>query len=116
MIANRKRLEAAGMSVPHAEALADAMGDIVLQSITTKTDLREVDIGLRAEMKELSTTLRSEMSELSASLRSEVNELGSNLRSEMKELELRLMTRMGAMLAASTALTVAILGTLITHS
>lgn len=89
-----KRLEAAGMSVPHAEALAEAMGDIVLQSITTKSDLREVDLGLRAEMKELAVTLRA----------------------EMKELELRLTTRMGTMLAASTALTVAILGTLITLS
>lgn len=78
-----KRLEAAGMSVPHAEALADAMGDIVLQSITTKTDLREVDIGLRAEMKELSTSLRAEMNEL---------------RSELKDMELRLTLRMAAMM------------------
>jgi hypothetical protein len=83
-----KRLEAAGMSVPHAEALADAMGDIVLQSITTKTDLREVDIGLRAEMKELSTSLRSEMKELSTSFRAEMN-----------AMEIRLTIRMAAMAA-----------------
>ena len=67
-----KRLEAAGMSVAHAEALADAMGDIVLQSIATKSDLREVDLGLRAEMKEI--------------------------RSELKDMELRLTLRMAAML------------------
>ena len=71
-----KRLEAAGVSLAHAEALADAMGDIVLQSITTKTDLREVDLGLRAEMKELSTSLRA----------------------EMKDMELRLTLRIAAML------------------
>jgi hypothetical protein len=75
-----KRLEAAGVSVAHAEALADALGDIVLPSIATKADLKEVEL---------------------------------TLRQEMKELELRLTTRMGAMLAASTAITVAILGTLI---
>jgi hypothetical protein len=56
-----KRLEAAGMSVTHAEALADAMGDIVLQSIATKTDLRELEINLRGELKdlELRLTLRT---------------------------------------------------------
>ncbi|MEA3053438.1 MAG: hypothetical protein QOG72_2341 [Sphingomonadales bacterium] len=84
-----KRLEAAGMSVPQAEALADAMGDIVLQSITTKADLREVDLGLRAEMKELSASLRAEMNEF---------------RKELKDLELRLTLRMLGMTAATIAI------------
>ena len=48
--------------------------------------------------------------------KSDLRELGSALRSEMKELELRLTIRTGAMVAASTALTIAILGTLITLS
>lgn len=52
-----KRLEAAGMSVTHAEALADAMGDIVLQSIATKADLKELEISLRSELKELELQL-----------------------------------------------------------
>jgi coiled-coil family 90 protein len=82
-----KRLEAAGWSAPHAEALADAMGDIVLHSIVTKTDLREMDIGLRAEMKELSTDLRAEMKDFS-----------TGLQSELKDMELRLTLRMAAML------------------
>jgi hypothetical protein len=48
------------VSVAHAEALADAMGDIVLQSIATKTDLRELEINLRGDLKdtELRLTLR----------------------------------------------------------
>ena len=66
------------------------MGDIVLQSIATKTDLRETEISLRAEIKDLA----------------------SGLRAEMKDLELRLMTRVGIMLAASTTLTIAVLGSL----
>jgi hypothetical protein len=81
------------MSVTHAEALADAMGDIVLQSITTKADLREVDLGLRAELKELSAGLRAEMNEF---------------RKELKDLELRLTLRMLGM----TTATIAILATL----
>ncbi len=40
----------------------------------------------------------------------------SMLRAELKDLELRLILRTGAMIAASTALTVAILGGLITLS
>ena len=52
-----KRLEAAGVSVAHAEALADAMGDIVLQSIATKTDLRELEISVREELKDLELRL-----------------------------------------------------------
>jgi hypothetical protein len=67
-----KRLEAAGVTLAHAEALADAMGDIVLQSIATKSDLREVDSGLLSEMKEI--------------------------RSELKDMELRLTLRVAAML------------------
>lgn len=56
-----KRLEAAGMSAAHAEALADAMGDIVLQSIATKTDLRELEINLRGELKDLELRLTTRM-------------------------------------------------------
>jgi hypothetical protein len=88
-----KRLEAAGWSAPQAEALADAMGDIVLQSIATKTDLRETELSLRSEIKDLETTLRSE-----------IRDLGTSLRAEMKELELRLTLRTGGMIAAAVAI------------
>jgi hypothetical protein len=70
------------MSVPHAEAVADAMSDILLQSIATKTDLREVEISLRSEIKEVGTTLRG----------------------EMKEMELRLTLRILGMTAATIAI------------
>ncbi|MGA9582046.1 MAG: coiled-coil domain-containing protein [Allosphingosinicella sp.] len=77
-----KRLEAAGLSVAHAEALADAMGDIVLQSVATKTDLKEVELGLRSELNEL--------------------------RKELKELELRLTLRMLGMTTATIAILAAL--------
>ena len=107
-----KRLEAGGVSVAHAEALADALGDIVLQSIATKADLREVELGLRSEMKDLSVALRSEMKDLSVALRSEMKDFGVTLRAEMNALELRMTTRMGVMIAASTTVTIAVLGAL----
>ena len=85
-----KRLEAAGVSATQAEALADALGDIVLQSIATKSDLREMELSLGAEIKDL----------------------GVALRTEMNALELRMTTRLGVMIAASTTLTIAVLGAL----
>jgi triphosphoribosyl-dephospho-CoA synthetase len=82
-----KRLEEAGMSAAQAEALANALGEIVLDSVATNAGLQEVDRNLRAELRELEHRLTS-----------------------------NLTTRMGSMIAASTALTVAILGVLVTMS
>ncbi len=107
-----KRLEAGGLSVAHAEALADALGDIVLQSIATKTDLRETELCLRTEIRDLGASLRSEAKDLAVSLRTEMKDLAVSLRTEMKDLELRLVTRMGVMIAASTTVTIAVLGAL----
>lgn len=45
--------------------------------------------------------------------KSDLRELELRLQSEMSALESRLSVRMGSMIAASTALTVAVLGTLI---
>jgi alkanesulfonate monooxygenase SsuD/methylene tetrahydromethanopterin reductase-like flavin-dependent oxidoreductase (luciferase family) len=115
-----KRLEAAGMTETQAEALAGAMGDIVLPAIATESHVKELGRDLRAETKELGRSLRAETKELEHNLRAETKELGHNLRAEIRDLELRLTTtltnRMGAMIAGSAALTVAILGALATFS
>src|SRR3954466_15122199 len=83
-----KRLSAAGMDTQQAEALVGALSEHAFDDLVT-----------------------------TGVLRSELNELRSELRLEMKELEMRpansLTSRMGAMIAGSTALTVAILGALI---
>jgi len=75
-----------------AEELADVLGSVVLDGFATRRDLRDDVDRLDGHLRE--TELR--------------------LRQDMKELELRLTTRLGAMIAAATALTVAILGALIT--
>lgn len=67
-----------------AERLADALGSVVLDGFATKRDLNE---GFE----------RSD----------------SRLRETVKDAELRLTLRLGAMLAGSTALSVASLGALI---
>ncbi len=86
-----RRMEIAGMARGIAEELANALGSVVLDGLVTRRDLSE---GL-------------------ARTDGHIRETELRLRQEMKELELRITVRLGAMLAASTALSVAILGALI---
>jgi hypothetical protein len=71
-LAFAKRLAAAGMDSRQAQALAEALNDIVFDTLATKNDLRELE----------------------------------------HRLTNSLTIRMGAMIAGSTALVVAVLGTL----
>jgi hypothetical protein len=87
-----KRLESSGMATAQAEALADALGDIVFETTATKSDLREQGLVLANEIKALELKIAG----------------------DLKDLEIRLMSRLGAIVAGSTALTIAILGALIT--
>lgn len=57
-----------------------------LESLASKTAIRELGLQIRAEMAELGGSLRAEMAELSGSLRAEMAELGGSLRAEMAEL------------------------------
>lgn len=86
-----RRMEIAGMARQVAEELADALGSVVLDGLTTRRDVEESAARTDGHLRE--TELR--------------------LRQELRELELRVTVRLGAMLAGSTALIVAILGALI---
>lgn len=86
-----RRMEVAGMARGIAEELADALGSVVVDGLATRRNVDEAASRSDGHLRE--TELR--------------------LRHELKELELRLMVRLGAMLVGSTALTIAILGTLI---
>jgi hypothetical protein len=79
-----KCLSAAGMDTQQAEALASALTEQTFEDLATKADLRA---------------------------------MAADLRLEMREMEIRftnsLTSRMGVMIGGSTALTVAVLGALI---
>ncbi len=75
-----------------AEELANALGSVVLDGLSTRRDVEESAGRLEGQLRE--TELR--------------------VRQELRELELRVTVRLGAMLAGSTALTVAFLGAFIT--
>jgi hypothetical protein len=89
-----KRLAASGMDSRQAEALAEALNDIVFDSLATKTDLRGLELSMRSDLKELELRLRSELNKLEIRL--------SN----------SLTARMAAMIGGSSALVVGVLGAL----
>jgi hypothetical protein len=78
-----KRLSAAGMETPQAEALAEALVDSAFNNLATKADVQELRLATKADLRELELRLTH-----------------------------NLTVRTGAMIGASTALSVAILGVL----
>ena len=57
-----KPLEAAGVSVPQAEAISFAVREAHESvDVATKRDLKEMEVGLRHDMKEMETNLRHDM-------------------------------------------------------
>ena len=82
-----KRLADAGMDTRQAEALAGALNEIIFDTLATRSDLRELELRISGNLKDLELRLTNSLT-----------------------------GRMGAMIAGSTALTVAILGALVTLS
>ncbi|MEA3009380.1 MAG: hypothetical protein QOJ91_1072 [Sphingomonadales bacterium] len=56
-----KRLSAAGMETPHAEALAEALVDSAFNNLATKTDLRELQLATNADLRELEHRLTNKL-------------------------------------------------------
>jgi hypothetical protein len=56
-----KRLSAAGMETPHAEALAEALVDSAFNNLATKADLRELQLATKADLRELEHCLTNKL-------------------------------------------------------
>jgi hypothetical protein len=84
----------AGFSQEHAEAAADALAEVVVEQVSTKQDVKDVDAGLRAEI----TALRAEMRSEFAGVRSEMRTEFAALRAEIAAAEQRTIIRLGGML------------------
>ncbi|HEX8468810.1 MAG TPA: hypothetical protein VF620_13495 [Allosphingosinicella sp.] len=89
-LAFAKRLAAAGMESRRAQALAEALNDIVFDTLSTKSDLRDLGVAANSRMDRVEAAMREMEHRLTNSL----------------------TVRTGAMIAGSTALIVAVLGTL----
>lgn len=60
-LAFAKRLAAAGMQSRQAQALAEALNDIVFDTLATKNDLRDLEVATKASLKELEHRLTVRM-------------------------------------------------------
>ena len=56
-----KRLSAAGMETPQAEALAEALVDGAFNNLATKADLRELQLATKADLRELEHRLTNNL-------------------------------------------------------
>lgn len=133
-----KRLEASGMTRDQAEVQVHIIAEMVVDGVATKQDLalqtaltQKEFIAVRSEMQSEFATVRSKMqsefaavrSEMQsefaavrsemhsefAAVRSEMRSEFASVRSDMQNLEHRMTLRLGAMIAASTTITVALL-------
>ncbi len=112
-LAYAKRLRGAGLTdeqaVVHAEALATALGEILvtkqdLNELATKDDLHRLELAtkeefasVRQEMSSEFASVRQEMSGGFAAVRQEMSSEFSAVRQEMRALELRMTLRVGAL-------------------
>ena len=141
VLAAVRRLTASGFSEAQAEAVIETIAD-VQDDLATRSDLQAQTAefnsrmeSLRADMQEQMAALRSDMQDQMANLRSDMQEQMANLRLDMKEemaalrsdmkeqaaehrsemqaLELRLTIRIGAVVGATSLVTVGVLAALI---
>ena len=63
-LAYAKKLIAAGVPERQAEAQAEALAEIVEDTIATKRDIKELEASTKRDMKELETRLLHEMKDL----------------------------------------------------
>src|SRR6218665_2849176 len=81
-----KTLEAAGVSVPQAEAISFAVREAHESvDVATKRDLKEMGVGLRHDTKEMEANLRDEMKEMEVKLGHDMKVMEANLRHDMQK-------------------------------
>jgi len=107
-----KRLKEGGFTDQQAETLAQAEAEFIEQNLTTKRDLKDLEIAVKRDVKELEVALKRDIEELRGSVKRDIEELrGSvkrdvealhaDLKRDMKELEYRMTIKLGAMLVVA---------------
>ena len=81
-----KRLKEGGFTDQQAETLAQAEAEFIEQNLSTKRDLKELEVALKRDIEELR-----------GGVKRDIDELCADLKRDMKELEYRLTIKLGAM-------------------
>jgi coiled-coil family 90 protein len=109
------RLKTAGVPAVQAEAEADALAEVLetnLGELATKSDLREVETGLRHEIGDVRheiSDLRKDMDAKFAGVDAKLEKTESAFRQEMTNLKFELLKWMIGLLVAQTTLLLALL-------
>ncbi|MBI5184148.1 MAG: DUF1640 domain-containing protein [Nitrospinae bacterium] len=95
-----KKLKAVGFTEEQAEVQAETLSALIDDRLSTKHDLKELEIALQRDMKELEAGLKRDMKELETSLQHDMKEMETGLkrdiegiRRDMKEMEIRLESK-----------------------
>ena len=107
-----KRLAAVGMPEPQAEMVTTLLGEaqaLTTDELATKADIREV----KADIAHLEAATRADIARLEAATkadiaaaRAEAKADNAAVRADMKAMELRLVIKLGMMLAATFTMTI----------
>ena len=92
-----KRLKEGGFTDQQAETLAQAEAEFIEQNLSTKRDLKELEVALKRDFKELEVALKRDIEELRGGVKRDIDELRADLKRDMKEMEYRMTIKLGAM-------------------
>ena len=70
-----KRLKEGGFTDQQAEALAQAEAEFIEQNLTTKRDVKELEVALKRDIEELRADLKRDLKEFEIALKRDVKEL-----------------------------------------
>jgi len=107
-----KRLKEGGFTDQQAEALAQAEAEFIEQNLTTKRDLKELEVALKRDieelradlkrdLKELETAIQRDVKELDVGLKRDIEELRADLKRDLREIEYRMTIKLGALLVVA---------------
>ncbi|MGH8605481.1 MAG: coiled-coil domain-containing protein [Gammaproteobacteria bacterium] len=96
-----KRLKEGGFTDQQAETLAQAEAEFIEQNLTTKRDLKELEVALKRDIEELRGAVKRDIEELRGSVKRDIEELRADLKRDLIELEYRMTIKLGAMLVVA---------------
>ncbi len=113
-----KQLEAVGVPREQAEVQAEALRAIIDEKLATKLDVAELkrDIkeldakieSVRAELKRDIKELDAKVESVRAQLQADMSQLRIDTTRDLRELEMRMLIKLGGMMAASIAVVAAL--------
>jgi predicted phage-related endonuclease len=84
-LAIAKKMTAAGMPEPQAEAVAQTIAVTFEGEATTKREVKELEVALKREIKDVELNLK----QVEASLKRDIKDIEASLKRDIKELELK---------------------------